>query len=150
MPIRAATPDDFPALADLWERSVRATHDFLTEDDIVFFRTVVEGAALAQCTCYLAEQEDRITGFIGVDDAHIDMLFVNPDDFRRGTGRALLEHAMGLNTLLPYVPLSVDVNEQNHGARIFYERMGFVVKGRSAVDGFGKSFPILHLSYPQN
>jgi len=32
--IRLARAADYDTLVALWERSVRATHDFLTEDDI--------------------------------------------------------------------------------------------------------------------
>jgi putative acetyltransferase len=39
----------------------------------------------------------------------------------------------------------VDVNEQNDQAVGFYRRMGFEVAGRSAVDGLGQPFPLLHM-----
>lgn len=32
---------ELDALTDLWEASVRATHDFLAPEDIVFFRQMV-------------------------------------------------------------------------------------------------------------
>jgi hypothetical protein len=34
--IRKVTPDDYPNIMTVWESSVRATHDFLKEEDIVF------------------------------------------------------------------------------------------------------------------
>ena len=39
----------------------------------------------------------------------------------------------------------LDVNEQNPQALAFYQRMGFQVVGRSAVDGQGNPFPLLHM-----
>lgn len=33
-PVRRAMADDFPALAELWRRSVEATHDFLLPGDL--------------------------------------------------------------------------------------------------------------------
>ena len=42
--IRRARPEDSGPLRSLWERSVRATHDFLTEDDIAGLRPQVAGA----------------------------------------------------------------------------------------------------------
>ena len=33
-PVRRASGDDFPALAELWRRSVEATHDFLLPGDL--------------------------------------------------------------------------------------------------------------------
>src|SRR5204862_182669 len=44
--IRLARAADYDTLVELWERSVRATHDFLTEDDIGALRPLV-GAALS-------------------------------------------------------------------------------------------------------
>ena len=41
--IRRTRAADHPALVALWERSVRATHDFLTEADIVALRPLVRG-----------------------------------------------------------------------------------------------------------
>ena len=40
---------------------------------------------------------------------------------------------------------TLDVNEQNPLAAGFYERAGFVVVGRSPVDGAGRPFPLLHM-----
>lgn len=36
MKIDSANAEDYPELLDVWENSVRATHDFITEDDIAF------------------------------------------------------------------------------------------------------------------
>jgi putative acetyltransferase len=40
------------------------------------------------------------------------------------------------------------VNEQNPAACGFYEHLGFVVVGRSEVDGTGRPFPLLHMRRP--
>lgn len=40
----------------------------------------------------------------------------------------------------------VDVNEQNEQALGFYRRLGFEVVGRSALDGQGRPYPLLHMS----
>jgi putative acetyltransferase len=39
----------------------------------------------------------------------------------------------------------LDVNEQNEQAVGFYRRLGFEVVGRSAEDGLGQPFPLLHM-----
>ncbi len=38
MTIRTAVTSDFLTLVDIWEASVRATHDFLAEDDLQALR----------------------------------------------------------------------------------------------------------------
>ena len=57
-------------------------------------------------------------------------------------GRALVDHGKR------QVPgeLNVDVNEANPGARAFYAAYGFVEVARSATDGAGRPFPLLHLT----
>jgi putative acetyltransferase len=37
------------------------------------------------------------------------------------------------------------VNEQNPQAVGFYEHIGFLITGRSTLDGQGKPFPLLHM-----
>lgn len=41
MHVRRASPDDSEQLLDLWERSVRATHHFLQDADILALRPLV-------------------------------------------------------------------------------------------------------------
>lgn len=134
------SPADRQRLADVWEDAVRATHHFLSEDDIQFFRPLVHDAYLdsVRLAC-LRGADGRIAGFIGTVEDRVEMLFVDPAQHGRGIGRALMEHALAQGAR------SVDVNEQNPQALGFYLRLGFVRHGRSPVDGSGKPFPILHL-----
>lgn len=138
--LTALSPADRQRLVEVWEAAVRATHDFLSEDDIQFFRPLVRDAYLdsVRLAC-LRDAEGQIAGFVGTDGEKVEMLFVDPTQHGRGIGRALMEHALeqGART--------VDVNEQNPQAVGFYRHLGFVQYGRSAVDGSGKPFPILHL-----
>ncbi len=71
---------------------------------------------------------------------HMEALFVDPGVRGSGIGRALVEEAVGR-----YPDLSTDVNEQNLQATGFYERMGFERRGRSALDGQGRPYPLIHL-----
>jgi putative acetyltransferase len=139
--ISAVRPVEMPRVVEVWEASVRATHTFLSEYDIQFFKTLVPDA-LAQLDTLLCMRDDagQVIGFIGVEDADVATLFIHPDWRGHGVGRRLMEYAtnsLGANT--------VDVNEQNEQAIGFYTRMGFEVIGRSPQDGFGKPFPLLHM-----
>lgn len=131
---------DRQRLVEVWENAVRATHHFLSEDDIQFFKPLVRDAYLdsVRLTC-VRDAEDRIAGFIGTHNIGVAMLFVDPAQHGHGIGRALLRHALDLGAT------QVDVNEQNPLAVGFYLRMGFEIASRSEVDGLGKPFPILHL-----
>jgi putative acetyltransferase len=144
--IRPARDTDHAALLDLWERSVRATHDFLTEADVAFFQPLVadglRGDALELWV--LADAADAPLGFMGLAGDQIEALFLAPEASGRGGGRRLVAHAQALRG----GALTLDVNEQNPAARAFYERLGFVVVGRSPLDGTGRSFPLLHMRRP--
>ncbi|MGE7957768.1 acetyltransferase [Pseudomonas sp. NPDC089530] len=132
--------DDAP-LAALWERSVRATHDFLAEDDIQLLFPLVRDAYLPSLEVWLLELADGTpTGFIGNAGDKVEMLFIEPAHRGQGIGRQLLDH---VRTLQPR--LSVDVNEQNPQAHGFYRHYGFEDVGRSETDGQGRPFPIIHM-----
>jgi putative acetyltransferase len=147
MRVRRANPDDRAQLVHLWERAVRATHDFLTEADIAALRPLVAAELASDATVWwvLVSPHETPLGFLGLAGDTIEALFVDPDSHRRGGGSLLVAHAQSLAS----GPLLVDVNEQNESARRFYERLGFVVIGRSQHDGAGRPFPLLHMRRDQ-
>ncbi|MEC0240805.1 GNAT family N-acetyltransferase [Paenibacillus dokdonensis] len=133
--------DEFDELVDVWEASVRATHDFLQETDIQWFRPKVRNEYLYAVGLHAFRREDgKIQGFIGVLDGKIEMLFIAPDARGQGIGKKLLSYAV--NNL---GATELDVNEQNPQAVGFYLHQGFKVVGRSPLDGMGKPFPLLHM-----
>jgi putative acetyltransferase len=144
--IRRARPADAETLLALWERSVRATHEFLAEGDIVGLRPHVAEALGDEALelWVLADQEDVPIGFMGLAGDDIAALFLEPAHRGRGGGRRLVAHAQALRG----GELTVDVNEQNPAARGFYEALGFVVAGRSPLDPDGRPFPMLHMRRP--
>ena len=147
MRIRLARADDRPRLLELWERSVRATHHFLAENDIAMLKPLV-AAELASDSLewWVASSEgDEAIGFLGYSPGTIDALFVDPEHRGRGAGTHLVAHAQQLAG----DELRVDVNEQNDAARGFYSSLGFEVVGRSATDDGGRPFPILHMARPR-
>lgn len=146
MTIRPARTDDREALVDLWLRSVRATHAFLSDSDIQGLLPAVRDQALPALELYVLEGPDGVPlGFLGLDGATIEALFIAPEQLRRGCGTMLVAHARRLARERSHPALRVDVNEQNPGALRFYEACGFEVTGRSPVDSAGRPFPLLHL-----
>ena len=129
------------ALVQLWEASVRPTHLFLSESDIVELRPQVSQALRGVRALAVALGEGGAPeGFLGVEDGKVEMLFVSPASFGQGVGGLLLDYAveaLGARGL--------DVNEQNPRARDFYEHKGFAVVGRSDFDDQGRPFPLLHM-----
>jgi putative acetyltransferase len=149
--IRPALPEDREVLVDIWLRSVRATHSFLTESDIQSLLLAVRDQALPALELWLLIADDGAAiGFLGVDRSAVEALFIAPGHQRRGGGRKLVEHARRLARERALAPLTVDVNEQNPEAVRFYEACGFEVTGRSPVDAAGRPFPLLHLRESEN
>ena len=127
-------------LLKVWETSVRASHHFLTEEDIVRLTPQAEGALRCIETLWVLEYNQRPAGFMGVQDRKIEMLFLHHDYFRKGLGRELVRRAFD-ELGVEYV----DVNEQNPDAAKFYEQMGFKVFKRNECDSEGNPFPILEM-----
>lgn len=141
--ISCVAPEDYDELLEVWEAAVRATHDFLTEADILTLKPSVrhEYFPLVRLFCVREDEPKRkILGFLGLSDDKVEMLFIRPAARGRGIGRRLMHFAIHEKSIR-----LVDVNEQNPQAVGFYEHLGFRVISRSPVDGQGRPFPLLHL-----
>ena len=134
------SPELIGQLLNVWEASVRASHHFLTEADIVRLTPQAEGALQFIETLWVMQDGERPIGFMGVQERKIEMLFLHPDYFRRGLGKTFVERAFRDLDVE-----SVDVNEQNPNAPKFYEQMGFKVFNRTECDSEGNPFPILEM-----
>ncbi|WP_312952108.1 acetyltransferase [Superficieibacter sp.] len=140
--IRRSRHDEADRLAEIWCRSVDATHDFLT----MAYRQELEElvrAFLPEAPLWVATTaQDTPVAFMLLTGDHMDALFVDPDFRGKGVGRLLVEHAL---TLAP--ELTTNVNEQNLQAVAFYKQMGFTVTGRSEKDDLGRPYPLLNLRH---
>jgi putative acetyltransferase len=145
MSIRKRLPTDNSLLVEIWLRSVRATHTFLSEQDIEELYPQVRDLYLPAVDIWVCEDATGcLTGFIGLQETQVEMLFVDPANFGQGIGTALLDHAKKR-----HANLTVDVNEQNPRAHGFYRRYGFEDVGRSATDSAGRPFPLIHMALPR-
>ena len=129
------------SLLGVWRESVRVSHRFLTEKDILHLEPFVPEAILNTERLFVVCDNGVEAGFMGVAGREIEMLFLSPRIMGRGVGRRLVELAVkscGADR--------VDVNEQNPRAVNFYRHMGFITVGRDATDYLGNPFPILHMA----
>jgi len=131
---------DYIEITEVWEASVRATHTFLTEEDIQYYKPLILNEYLKAVTLFCTRDQNEITGFLGLDDDKIEMLFIRPDYRGKGVGKALLDFA-----ITEKKARKVDVNEQNEQAVGFYEYLGFKTVKREPLDPSGKPFPILSM-----
>mgnify|MGYP002735357181 FL=1 len=133
-------PEEYPRLVQVWRSAVEATHDFLAEEH----RASIEGRLAAEYFPHVVHNHTNTkgepVGFAGTVGGNLEMLFVEAAHRGRGIGKALLDHVRRVESVT-----TVDVNEQNTQAVEFYGRAGFVVVGRSPVDGEGLPYPLLHM-----
>lgn len=136
------TQAEYPDILQIWEASVRATHHFLTEKDIDFYKTLLQENQVFRAVHLVVARNSthEIVGFMGVAGDKLEMLFLRPESRGKGIGKILIKHAIEELHIK-----KVDVNEQNEEAVNFYRHMGFQVIARSALDATGKSYPTLHL-----
>jgi putative acetyltransferase len=137
--IRQSQAAETGRLYEIWHDAVRASHGFISDEDMADIVHMVKTEYLPGKDFWAAVDEDgRMVGFMRLEGSHVDSLFVDPPAQGKGVGRALLAYAYTLSN-----ELSVEVNEQNLEARQFYERMGFVQVGWTATDGGGRPYPLL-------
>lgn len=100
---------DYPLLLELWEASVRATHHFLTEADIQFFKKMIREKELFSFVelTVVRNESDVILGFSGVADGNLEMLFIHPNESGKGIGKLLAGRAIRQQAVT-----KVDVNNK--------------------------------------
>lgn len=135
------TEANYPAVIELWEASVRASHDFLKPEEIGFYKPLVLKYGLPQSDLYGIYSNSVLAGYIGIRGQKIEMLFIHPDFFGQGIGSQLLQFAVKQQNCT-----LVDVNEENPRAHEFYLKHGFKLYSRDEKDDSGQPHPILHLT----
>ena len=129
------------ALLDVWEDSVRATHDFLSLEEIAKIREFVPQALEGIAHLIIETDENgKPLAFMGIENGKLEMLFIKSSERGKGLGKRLLKYGME-----NYDVDELAVNEQNPQAKGFYEHMGFKVYQRNELDDQGNPYPVLHM-----
>lgn len=146
MELREIKPEDRTAelterLLKVWEDSVRATHLFLSDDEIMSIKEYVPEALKGIANLIIAEDEKgQPVAFMGVQEGTLEMLFIAPEERGKGLGKRLIRYGIE-----KYGVERLAVNEQNPKARGFYEHMGFQVYKRTETDEQGGPYPLLYM-----
>src|SRR5688500_13673410 len=94
MQIRPARIEERDALEDLQRRASLANEEhreaLLAHPDAI----ELPAGQIARGEVFVAEEESRVAGFAALVGGEIDGLFVEPELWRRGIGRALVEAAV--------------------------------------------------------
>lgn len=128
-------------LLEIWEDSVRATHNFLSDEEVDQIKEYVPMALKNVEHLLIAEDDSGIpVGFMGVENSRLEMLFLSPAERGKGLGRQLLQY--GIDN---YSVQELTVNEQNPQAVGFYEHLGFQTYKRTEYDEEGNPYPLLYM-----
>ena len=128
-------------LLKVWESSVRATHLFLSENEIANIKKYVPQALEEIPQLFIVENEKQLpVGFMGNVDQHLEMRFVAHEERGKGFRKKLLQYGIE-----KYSVNDLAVNEQNPLAKGFYEHMGFTVYKRTELDEQGNPYPLLYM-----
>lgn len=139
--VKDRTPDLINRLLEVWEGSVRATHLFLSDEEIKSIKEYVPQALNGIAHLMIAEDDSgRAVAFMGIEDGSLEMLFIAPEERGKGLGKRLIQY--GIEN---YAVERLAVNEQNPQAKGFYEHMGFQVYKRTDLDEQGNPYPLLYM-----
>ncbi len=135
------TPLLLQQLTTVWEASVKATHLFLSDEEIAAIKPYVSQALVDIAHLIVAVNERGIiVAFMGIAERKLEMLFISPAERGQGLGKKLLLYGVE-----KFSVNEVCVNEQNPQALGFYEHMGFHVYKRTPVDEQGRPYPLLFM-----
>lgn len=124
--IRKYTKEDLEQVMKIWLETNVEAHAFIPkaywEGRYEMVKETVASSLESEVQIFVAEDEGKIKGFIGLLDGYIEGLFVNKEWQKKGIGYQLVEHAKK-----DYTELSLKVYEKNEKAIAFYKRQGFEV-----------------------
>jgi GNAT superfamily N-acetyltransferase len=125
--IRPYKENDFDHVTQLWRRSreislpeFQRKKGYPFEMDQAYFKDSV----LKKNSVWVAETNSKPSGFLAICRDFIDLLYVDPDNWNQGVGKALLSHARSSSPN----HLWLFTLQVNHKARTFYQKNGFAAK----------------------
>jgi putative acetyltransferase len=142
--MRRSEARDAQRTVEIWRLAVNATHDFLKPEDRLAIDQEVQDFLPSAPLWLAVDDNDWAIGFMLVEGESIEALFIDPAFHGRGVGKAMVAHALQGRS-----SITTNVNEQNLRAVGFYEHLGFVATGRSADDGQGRPYPLIHMRLSQ-
>jgi ribosomal protein S18 acetylase RimI-like enzyme len=149
--VRPGTPEDAAAIARVQDRGWRVAYAHVFPPEALAALAIDAGRWRARLTApphgwatFVADGDGGVAGFVAVgpsrdDDAvgEVYAIYVDPDRWGDGVGRALLERGVEALTTRGFREATLWVLEDNPRARRFYEAAGW------AADGARKHEPYL-------
>lgn len=120
--IRKFEKSDINSVAEIWLDTNIKAHSFVSQQ---YWRNNYElvKESLNQAEVYVFANENKILGFIGLDDNYIAGIFVRYKKQSNGIGKQLLDYVKGIRN-----HLSLKVYKRNVRAVEFYLRESFAIQ----------------------
>lgn len=120
--IRNLQKSDINRVADIWLDTNLKAHYFIPaqywKNNFKFVKEM-----LLHAEVYVYEADQKIQGFVGMNDEYIEGIFVSNKMQSQGIGKILLNHVKSKKS-----KLLLNVYQKNTQAISFYQREGFKIK----------------------
>lgn len=123
MKIRGYRNEDLKKIEEIWLKGNKEAHAFVSEE-FFFGHLPMLRELMPKVTVLVSEEEDTVTGFLGMEDGFILGLFVDSVKQGQGIGRKLLQEAKRKTDVL-----TLKAFVKNERAVAFYIREGFTAAG---------------------
>ena len=130
--IRKLQKADINRVADLWLDTNLKAHDFIPSQ---YWKNNYDAVKemLPQAEVYVYENDNKIQGFVGLNDEYIEGIFVSDEVQSQGIGKLLLDFAKEKR-----MKLHLNVYQKNIRAINFYQREGFEIRGEGLDEATGE------------
>ncbi len=117
--IRKSTNNDIEKIMRIWLDTNISVHNYIPQE---YWTSNVEYVkkAIQEAEVYVYEENKEIKGFIGINNGHIEGIFVEEKYRNQGIGKELIAYCKN-----KYDKLTLEVYSKNTKAINFYEREQF-------------------------
>lgn len=132
--IRKMKETDIDKVTNIWLETNLKAHNFISpqywNDN---FQSVKEALLQAEVYVYEDESQNRIEGFIGLNNTYIEGIFVRSESQSHGIGKQLLDFVKQRKQ-----QLNLHVYEKNTRALKFYQRENFHIHTETTDENTGE------------
>ena len=119
--IRKFEENDIDLVMQIWKNENIKAHKFISKEYWENNYEYVKEILLA-VEIYVYILEEKVVGFIGINNKYIEGIFVDSSNHRKDIGKALLNKVKENRD-----SLTLNVYQKNTGAISFYKNNGFVI-----------------------
>lgn len=130
--IRKLQKADINRVADIWLDTNLKSHSFIPAKYWKDNFELVKGM-LSQAEVYIYENNQKIYGFIGLNDEYIEGIFVSDEMQSQGIGKILINYVKDKRK-----KLFLNVYQKNTRAISFYQREDFKIRRNGIDDATGE------------